>query len=134
MTVNAVGPALGFLSVDIDEFLHEFLVALRAVLLQHATIARLDANGFVKVLEREALGVPEAVLRLAGVFAREIVRRVTVVAGGDGVMARLLPAVVMFTHDVAIGARGGIIAEIRTTLAIPEGVPSEAETDTNENT
>jgi hypothetical protein len=46
------------------------------------------------------------------IFTDCIVRCVTVVAGGNRVMTRFLPAVVLLLHYVAIGAISRIIAHI----------------------
>ncbi len=71
--------------------------------------------------------MPKTVGGFNGVFAENIVRRVTVVASGDGVMARFLPAVILLLHNVAIGARVRIIAHIRITLRINKRIKADSD-------
>lgn len=47
-------------------------------------------------------------------------RRVTVVAGRNCLMARLLPTCVLLVHDVAVGACNRIIAHVRVAFGINE--------------
>ena len=56
------------------EIAYQLCVAAYAIGLKDMGVLRLDADRFVKILQREALGVPEAVLRLRDVFADEILR------------------------------------------------------------
>ena len=60
---------------------------------------------FVEALGGEIEGVPEAVPRLGVVLPDEVVRHVAVVAHRHRAVAGLQPAVVLFVHDVAVGAR-----------------------------
>src|SRR5262245_52644546 len=71
--------------------------------------------------------MPEAVRSLGGVFAEEARGRVAVVARGDGAMARFQPAVILLAHDVAIGARCGIIGQVRPALRVDEGVRAQSD-------
>lgn len=64
--------------------------------------------------------MPKAVRRLGRVFTDCIVRSVTVVARGDRPVARLLPAGVLFIHNVAICAGDRVIAHVRVAFGINE--------------
>ena len=75
----------------------------------------------------EIKGVPETVIGFYRVFADDIVRRVAIVAGGDGVMAGLQPGIVLRPHHMAVGAGLGIVREIGITLGIDEGIGAKAE-------
>jgi hypothetical protein len=61
-----------------------------------------------------------------GVFADEVMRQVAVHAGGGRVMARLLPALVLRQHDVAIRAGGRIVAQVRKPFRIEQRENTEA--------
>jgi hypothetical protein len=60
-------------------------------------VVRIIAGGEIKRMKK-------SVARLDRVFPHEIVRCVTVVAGGRGVVARLHPGVVLRAHGMAVGA------------------------------
>ena len=80
----------------------------------------------------EMEGVPEAVVLLDGVFADDVVRRVVVVPGGDGMMAGFEPGVVLSAHDVAVHAGLGIIRKICLACGVEESVSAEAEDESEE--
>src|SRR5262245_10055591 len=69
--------------------------------------------------------MPEAVRGLRRVLAEEIRGRVTVVAGGDGVVRRLQPAVVLLAHDMTVGARSRIVGQIRRSLRVNECIDAQ---------
>ena len=77
-------------------------------------------NGLVEVLESEPFGVVPAVARLGRVLREERVGQVAVDAARAGMVARLLPTVVLGAHDVAVGARLGIGAEVREPFGVTE--------------
>src|SRR5688500_10797535 len=77
--------------------------------------------------------MPEAVVGLDGVLADEIVWRVAVVASRHRMMARLLPAIVMLAHDVAVDAGPRIAAEIRKAFAVTNGIAAGPDRCTNED-
>lgn len=60
-------------------------------------------------------------------------RGMAIVAGGVRMMARLLPAVVMIAHDVAVVARAGIVAEVREPLPIDKGKAACAQADADQS-
>src|SRR5262249_10227982 len=67
------------------------------------------------------------------ILRHERVRHVAVVAGGDRVMARVFPAVVLLAHDVAIDARLRIRAQVRRSLRVVSGVRGSAEQDADQH-
>src|SRR5687768_9292638 len=77
----------------------ELLMAADAIPLEDRGILRPNHDRLVKILEGETLRVPVSILRFRQIFSDEVVGRVTVVAGGNGVMGRLQPAVELFAHD-----------------------------------
>src|SRR5262249_27545389 len=110
-----------------DQIADETFVTLYAVALQDAGILLVDADRFVKILQREARGVPEAVLGLGDPLRQALVRQMTIHARGIGVMAGSLPAFKLIAHDVTVDARIGIAAEVRGALGVPERVQAEAD-------
>ena len=101
-----------------DDLAHRLLVTTDAVVLQRLRVMIANANRFVKVLEGEAFAMPDAVLRFGQILRNESVRGVAVVAGGDGMMAAMLPAIELLAHDMAIHAGVGIVAEVRKALTV----------------
>src|SRR5262245_36186107 len=109
------------------ELVHHRLVAAQTVVLQDLAVARLDADRLLEVLQREALRVMPAIARLGGVLGEHGVWEMAVDARRDAVMARLLPAVVLRAHDVAVRARLRIGAEVRQALGVVKGEADEPE-------
>src|SRR5262245_33403935 len=107
-------------------------MALYAVVLKDAGVLLVDADGFVKILQREARGMPEAVLGLGQPFRQALVRQMAVRTVRVGVMAGPLPALVLVAHDVAVHARGGVAAEVRRAFRVPEREHAETEQDADE--
>src|SRR5262245_44669315 len=95
------------------------LMATDAVGLDDSAAGRLDSDRLVEVAGGEAVGVPQAVVGLGVPLAEEVMWDVAIVAGGEGVMAGLLPGVVLVVHDVTVGARLRVAGEVRCALAVP---------------
>ena len=68
-----------------------------------------------------------AVLGLGEVLADESVRQMALDADGDGMVARLLPGVVLRLHDVAVHARLRIVADVRETLGVKESEAADTQ-------
>jgi hypothetical protein len=103
------------------------LMAFAAGVFGDVVISWFDLNWIGKVACGERKRMPETVIGFAGVFQDEIVRRVAIIADGDTVMARFDPGIEMVLHNVAIGARGRIVREVRTALRINERVGPDAD-------
>ncbi len=128
MTTNAGQPPAvalyGFYGVD------NFLMAIATRRFSNRTASLLHLNWLVKVSCGERIGVPEAVIRLDIIFPEKVVRRVTIITSGDRPMARLDPRIVVFSHDVAVGAGRRVIGQIRPALGIKESVAADTESET----
>src|SRR5215470_6716446 len=109
------------------------LVAVAAGILGDLVIELRDLDGVGIPAGGEVERVPEAVVRLDGVFSENVVGRMTVVAGGGRVMARLQPGIVLRAHDVAIGAGGRVVGEIGVSLGVDECKEAEAEEEAEGN-
>lgn len=96
------------------------LVTFDAGALCHATVARLDADGLVKVVEGEGEGMEKPVVRLRDPFADGMMGKVAIDADRGCVMTRVLPRVVIVLHDVAVHARSGVAAQITGTVSVTE--------------
>ena len=128
--LNAAGPAMNRIGVD---GIGDGLMASTAgsfgnfqVESGDANVVRVPAGGEVKRME-------EAVAGFNGVFSGEIVGRVAIVAGGGGMMAGFDPSIVLRAHGMAVGAGGGIVEEVGIAFGIQEGVRTETNQGTREN-
>jgi hypothetical protein len=108
---------------------HDFLMASAASALGNSAASLLHLNRFVKIACGESIRVPEAVVGLDVIFAEKIVWCVAGITSSDPVMARLDPRIVVFPHDVAVGAGGRVIGQIRPTLGIKESVAADTESE-----
>ena len=108
----------GFLRAHVGR--HRAVAAL-AVVLKDPGAGLLNNDGLLEASGCEELSVAPAVLCLGEVLRYEGIRQVAIDAHRRGVMARLLPAVVLGLHDVAVGAGGWISLEVRKPLRVPEG-------------
>src|SRR5687768_13629383 len=125
-TLDAADAALGVRRIDGGGHL---AVTFAARTLGDVVIPARDAQRIRIPSRCEIEGVPEAVLRLGEVFRDEPGRRVTVVANGDGSVARARPRVEMILHHMAVGARARIVGEIRVALCVDERVGADADDD-----
>jgi hypothetical protein len=101
------------------------LVAVTARLFRHVAVALGYLYRLMETARGEIIRMPETVRGLCVIFPDEVVRRVAVVAGGDGVMARFLPAVILLVHHVAVGARARIVAQIRVPFSVNKRVRTD---------
>src|ERR1044072_3594043 len=109
--------------------LRHVLVAGAARALRHLVVVFVDANRLVERARREVERMPEAVARFGVVLAHKVVRRVAVVAGGDGAVRGLDPAVELLAHDVAVGARLRGVRQVRVAARVDEGEAADADAD-----
>jgi len=70
--------------------------------------------------------MPESVVRFHRILTHNIVRRVTIIAGGHRVMAGLHPRVILRLHDVAIGARHRIVREVGISFGVNKRIRRHA--------
>src|SRR5450755_2452138 len=103
------------------------LVAAAAGGLRHFQVEGRDTDVVGVEAGSEVEGMKEAVAGLDGILAREVVGRMTVVASGGGMMARLNPGVVLGTHGVAIGARRRVVQQVRVALGVDECISAKTE-------
>src|SRR5206468_2658 len=105
-----------------ENVIDQIVMAMETIGLKNARTHGPDANRLREILQREALGVPEAVLSLDQILGDQVMGYMAVIAGGVGVMTGLLPAVVLVAHDVAVDARLGVVAQVRKALGVVDGV------------
>jgi hypothetical protein len=103
VTMNTIQGLPGAAFVEMDGMQH-IAVAHNTVVLKDSGILLLDHDGFMKVLKRETFGMMVSVFGLGQILFQKAVREVAVDAGGDMMMTRFLPGVVLSLHNVAIGA------------------------------
>gem|GEM_PF-6127586 len=102
-------------------------MAPQAVGVQDVRVLLRDDDGLGEILQRERLGVVPAVLGFGDILLGKARRQMAIRTGRRGVMARLLSRVVLWLHDVAVGAGGRVSAQVGQTLSIVEGRASNAE-------
>src|SRR5262245_41086320 len=77
---------------------HEIRVAPQTILLQRLGVPRRDHDGLMEVHEREALGMPVAVVGLGQVLRDELMRQMTVDAPGQRMVRPATPRRVLLVH------------------------------------
>lgn len=131
MAMNTVGFALmGWTAMGY--FLHHLSMALNAVVLEDGSVLVVDANRFVEVLQGKTFRVPEAVLGFGEILADKVVGQMAIDATGNCMVAGLLPAIVLFTHDMTVHAGFGITAEITQPFTVIDRVGSRPCANTNQ--
>lgn len=114
--------------------LRDLRVAFLTSLLGDLQVAFLDLDRLVEAASGEIERMPEAVRSLRRVFIEEICRRMAIVASRHRSVRRLEPAVVLLGHDVAVGARGRIVGQVRRAFGVYEGVDAQAHRRAYQNT
>ena len=107
------------------DVMHDILMTFSAGILRHAFAARLHANGIVKMARSKGERMKKTVIRFGEILSEHAGWRVAIVAGCDGTMAGFDPTIEMVLHDVAIGARSRIVAQVRRAFCIDESVSAE---------
>ena len=78
-------------------------MAADAGVLRDHFVTRLDLNRVVIILRGESNRMKQAVVSFCDPLADEVVRKMAVVAGCNVVMTAVLPRIVVFLHDMAVG-------------------------------
>lgn len=130
----AVYAAFGFAAGETmsQNVIDDVAMTVHAIVVQDSRADCPQANWFWKILKRETFGVPKAILRLDEILQHEFMRNMAIIAGRDGMMAGLLPAVVLVAHDVTIDTRLRIAAEIGKAFGILHRVGTSAEHNSEE--
>lgn len=117
------------------DVVHDVLMTLTAGVFRDAQAPSFYLDRFVKFVGCKRQGVEKAVISLREIFRNKPGRRMAIITCGDRTMTGLNPAVEMVLHDVAIGAGPRIVAQIRGTLRVYEGVGANARSgpDTKRN-
>ncbi len=104
--------------------LHDILMAITARRFGDGAISGRYLNGLVEISRRECPGMIEAINGLGMIFTDKIVWGVAVVTDCHPKMARFSPCLVLFVHNVAIGAGRGIVGHIRSPFGVNECIPA----------
>jgi len=102
--------------------MHNVLVTFATRVFGDTKAAILDLDRVVKFTSGKGERMKESMLRFGEILGNKSRRRMTVVAGRDGPMARLDPAIKMVLHDVAVGTGFGVITQVGRTFRIDKGV------------
>ena len=79
-----------------------------AVFLQNPAILGFDHDWLMEILEGKAFGVVVPVVRFGQVLRNKGVWQMTVHTGGHAMMARFLPRVELWSHDMTIHAGSSV--------------------------
>ena len=109
-----------------NQLADQALVAARTVVVQHYFVMRTNSDGLGKILQGEAFGMPKAVFGLGNIFGEKALWRMAVIARGNGMVTRFLPALVLLAHDVAVHADLGVFGKIRKRLGGPNELAAKA--------
>src|SRR5262249_20972047 len=113
MTANARAGSSILATFFRQDMADQILMTEFAVGFQDATIFLTNLDGFVKFLVSEGLRMMKAVFGLCPILADEVMGRVTIIASRHGVVAGMVPTIVLIAHDMAVYARARIVAKIR---------------------
>ncbi len=105
--------------------MHNVPMTFATCVFRDAQAPILDLNRFVKLARGKGERMKESVLCLGEIFCQKAMRGMAIIAGGDGPMAGLCPGVEVILHDVTVGARPRIVAQIRRTLRVCESVSAD---------
>lgn len=95
------------------------------IVLKHISVEFLDANGFVEIAGCKRGAMMPTVKPLCDILENEAVGDMTIVAGGNGFMAAVVPAFVDIAHNVAVETCFRVITHVRQPLGIAERVDSD---------
>ena len=112
-----------------QHLMHEVRMAVQARVLRHAPVPRFDLDRFMEILQREGERMKEAVVCLGDPFAERMVREVAIITRGYMFMTARLPRVIVVVHDVAVGAGGRVIRQIRQPATVAEREHADAGAD-----
>jgi hypothetical protein len=126
MTAQASELAANRLHVRRLNSIDDFSMTVTAGLFSDLAAVWLDLNVVFIAAGGEEKGMPEAVGCLGCILPDEICRGVAVIAGGNASMRRFKPPVVLFAHDVAVGARRRVVGQIRPSPGIRKRVDPNA--------
>lgn len=113
---------------------HHGLVTFMACLFRNGVVVGFDSQRFWKSTRCECHRVPESVVGLGSVLADQSRRGVTVIANRHTSMAGFQPAVVVFVHDVTVGAGRRIVGQVRGPASEYERVTSHPSCKANSDT
>ena len=111
--------------------INNFLMTGTASLLGDVPAVGLDLNIILVAAGGEKKRMPETVRSLGEIFADEICRSMTAIAGRNCAMRRFDPAIKLLLHDMAVGAGRRIVSEVGPTLGIGKGVRADTDGDAN---
>jgi hypothetical protein len=109
--MNAV-ESLGRRRAVPKDVVNQVMMAMDAVDLKNIQAHGAYSNRLREVLERETLGMPQAVLGLHEILGDGLMGDVAIVARGYRMVACLLPPVILFPHDVAVHTCLRVVAQV----------------------
>ena len=95
--------------------------------LRNFKISPRNLDRLVKIIKCKIIGMPKTVRSLGGVLTDKIGWRMTIVAGGDGLVAGFLPAVILVVHNMTVCTSHRIVAHVRISLCVNEREQTNAD-------
>jgi hypothetical protein len=120
-TRNVVTRSLNYFDV-----MHDILMTSPAGAFRNSPASVLHLDRLMKVTGGKSQGMKESVVRLGKILRDQAGWGVTVIASRNRPVTGFDPAIQMILHDMTVGARPWIVAEIGCTLGINEGVTTDA--------
>jgi hypothetical protein len=105
----------------------DFGVALHAGSVGDVVIPFGDLDPVREAARGESPGMEVAVDRLSRVFPDESGRSMAVVAYRRGAVRALHPSLILFLHDMTVGAGRWVISQVGSALCIAEGKDADAD-------
>lgn len=96
-------------------------VTLQTCSIGNPVVARRDLDSVRESLCRKRPGMEESIEGFGGVLGKESGWSVAIVAHCPFAVACPQPPVILLVHHMTVGAGGGVVGEIGTTLRIAEG-------------
>ncbi len=113
---------------------NQFSMTTDTIFLQNDGVVRLDADRFGEILQGKCAGVVIPIGCFGKVLAEDVVWHMAIVTGRYGLVARLLPAIVLLAHDMTIDTGFGVIREIGEPLSVIECVARHPRKDAKRGT
>ena len=113
--------------------LNHILMAMPARLLGNLPASFGQPDRLVKTVGRKIERVPKTIGRFGQILPNQIGRSMTIVAGGNALVTRFLPTVVLFVHDMAIRTISRVVGHIRIPLGVNKRIDSDGDRRADSN-
>lgn len=109
-----------------QHFMHKIPMTFQAGLLRDGSIAGLDANRIRIMASREGQRMKKTVIRFRHPFPNRMRAEMTIVAGRHRMVTRILPAIQVILHHMAIRTGHRVVAQIAHPFPVTKGKHPES--------